>query len=359
MTDGAAKLLEMQLLDTWSVRPDGGMSIAGAYCTDLDVVSRGGEAIDIPAIAGHTVHKTETAAVEATSLSVTTLTVDELHFVNAGVSFSQYSMLLGGNANYAAQMARSAAGSFIQDVDRSIIKKMIKAVDGDADSFTNLDLADVSQEMISDTVAKLTEQNGIPFNDGIAWLASPKAHANVKGTLNYTPRDQVPSLGHFGLPAIASLDGYPFAEHRLVPGRGAPLSSSVVSCDISSNVATVTFSDDEAAYFPVGMRIYTKDFNVNISAAELASTQVLSNDGTSITFGLTGSDGSNGSGSVVAGCSMALAIAKPWCFYSDTGVPSPQFIKRTDAAGWSVQLTGFSGLKVYPGGVKILCSPLL
>lgn len=331
------------------------MGVAGLF-TDLGVVERGGDSVEVPYFNAFTVATSEAATPGSTAPQVNTLTVNQPRFVNQAVTDAQQRLLMGGDGTFAGQVGRRAMGDLMNAIDAYLIEELIKTAALDPANHSNLDLqATIGDDDVADVVASILEQDGVMANSDLRWLGSPRASSQIKPIANYSPfpNPNQPNGGVFGLPQIATLDGYPYAQHAGVPGRGIRLQSAISASVITSNVLTVTVGAAEAAKYVVGQLVYTTGLTTNVAQASPAAiTGITAGD---ITMALTAANAAdNGTGTLFSASSFLMLLARDWTFYSDAGAPMPSLTKRTDAAGWSLQLIQHVGAVCHPGAVRVL-----
>ena len=357
MTTGAAKALQMGILDLWSRGP----MIQGLF-TDLtgDIRRSKGDSIEIPYFSTpFTVHRTESANPAATTPAADTLSIDEDHFVNQAVTNRQYEFLLGGNGAFVRDTSRRAVGDYINDIDNVMIEKMLRGMT--AADHHNLDLsAALSDKETSKVLAAMIGQDGAAATGDYSWLASPWASVEIKSFANYAPMQLGTKAqpGEFGLPRIGTLDGRPYFEHSGVPGsiEATRLQSAVSASSVTSNVLTVTLaSATEASKWVVGQQVYTSGMTANVALASPATITAIS--GANVSFALTAADGSNGTGTLYSATSMLFLIKKDWVWVANTGAPRASMINRENDAGYAMQLVGHTGLELHTGAVKVLHLP--
>ena len=144
-------------------------------------------------------------------------------------------------------------------------------------------------------------------------------------------------------------------EHKGVPGQGIRLDAAITASAIASNVLTVTVGAAEAAKYVVGQQVITSGLTTDVTSA----TSITGISGGDITMALTASNAAdNGTGTLRSASSMAILVAKDWCWYSDTGFPEVYIEKRTDTAGHVLQLITHLGYAAHTGGVKVLHLPV-
>lgn len=353
--DLAAKAVQREVLDTWTR----GGPVGTQFFTDLQAVAKGGDSVVVPYTQPTTVNTTESASVRSNSLLFDSLTVDQFRYINEEITVQQYDLLVGGNGNYARIHAQRMTADMQNSIDEFYVNSLIKCAALDAGNHINLDLTGtIGDALVGDVTTLMMEQQGIRTNHTLKWLASPRAHNQLKVTANYAPNRQAQSGEQaFGLPQIATLDGYSFMQHQAVPGRvdALRLQAAGTASTIASNVVTVTVSEADAAKFVVGQLVWTSGFTNDVAVG--SPVAITAKTSTTLTFAVTGSDGSNGTGTVYSASSMALLVNQDWMFLSDTGIPRTHEVKRETNAGWSLQMSIYLGEAFHAGAVKVLHLP--
>ncbi len=358
MADNARKAVETAVLDTWTR----GSGVAGIIATDKNTVTRGGDSVDIPELSAMTVNRSHTAAVASSVFTQTLLQVVRELFINQGVTFNQRQQLLNGNDAAAREIARRALGDMDNERDKDLIDYCSILIGGDATKHINLDLSSTDyDDLVNEAEAIMREQDGIRQNDtsSFAWLASPRASRNIKSTSSYYPgyEGHLAERGKVGFPNPSMLNEIPYFQHSGVPGalNATRLSATGTASSVSSNVVTVTVSEEDASKFVVGQLVWTSGFTADVAVG--SPTAITAKTSTTLSFALTAGDGANGTGTVYSASSMAFLVYKPWYFYADTGVPMTRMVEREGSAGHTLQMAQTMGRIARAGAVVCLHMP--
>lgn len=354
--DNARKAVVSAILDTWTRGPS-----IFPLITDLGVVTRGGDSVDVPSNGASTVNTTETANPSAVTNTADKMTVDRKKFINDEVTQTQMAQLMNGEGNYQTQLARSAGGSLINDMDRDVVSYLITEVAAaSVNNHGNLDGGSLTDVDVNDLVAEMREQDGIAnTNFGLFWLMSPSAEAKVKDVADLNASDAinvVQAMGLqsiLGLPTVGLLNGIPAFLHNAVPGRTDALRQQTVATasNVASNIVTHTVPTGHG--FVVGQQVWTSGFTTDVPVTAPATITAVT--ATTIVHALTAANGANGTGTVYSATAMAMLCYAPWIFFATDGiVPFSELVKRSDAAGWAFQLFHHLGRVAHPGSVKIL-----
>lgn len=358
MADNASKAVEKALYDTWSR----GVSLLGLI-TDKGPVARGGDSYDLPfRSAAFAVNTSEVAAAAATTLAARSVTVNRPKFVNQAMTMAQQAQLLGGDGKFAEEIARAAGGDLQNALERDIIEYLISEIAGaggvSAALHANVGADAVTAADVNDLEAAVREQDGIvSANQGLFWLASPRAAGGVKSIPGFSSQVVgTPEQIAIGLPMGGTLNGMPIYLHNGVPGAVNRYQATCTSSNIATNVCTATFSGGNHG-FVQGQMIYTIGFTAgNIAVA--SPVAITSTTATTVVFPQTAANGSNGLGTIISASAMMLLCYAPWITYAtDAVVPSVKMLGREGNAGDLLQLFHHLGRGALSGACGILHAP--
>lgn len=358
MADNASKAVRRAILNTW----DKGRSIF-PLVSDMGTVTRGGDSLDIPSNGNSVVNRSENANPAAVPSTTDTLVVQEQFFINNEITQRAQDQLMGGGGQYARNLALSAGGDMINEMDRHMIEYLLQArafADG-VDAHRNLDGGAITDQDVNDIESAMREQDGIAnTNDGFFWLASPTAHARIKDVADLISPDMLPRTSadgaNLGLPMVGRLNNIPMFLTNSMPGRAnnSRLQIPGTNAVLAGGIATVDVPPNHGLV--EGMQIFTQDFTNNVLVT--APSQIITSGPLQVTFNSPGADGANGAGTILSKTAMLMLGYAPWIFFATDGVvPRTRLVERSDAAGWSFQIYQNLGRIAHAGGVKVLHAP--
>ena len=351
MADNARKAVVSALLDTWSRGPS-----LLPLLTDLGVVARGGDSVDVPYIGALTVNTSESGSVASTSLSTYTLTVNRPKFINQAVTMQAMAQLLNGNDTFTQQLVRASSGQLLAAIERDIVEYMI--TNSAVGYHVNLAADAITDEDVNTAEAVMREQDGVANTMGdLFWLASPRAASAIKTAADFS-YDGVAPQGELGLPMIGKINGLPVYTHNALPGGvlGTRQSVATSAVSVASNVATATVPAGHG--FVAGQQIWTADLTQNIAVS--SPVTISSVTSTTIVYPLVRADGAlaDGVGTIYSASSMAMLVYKPWIYYATDGAqPFVELVKREANAGYSLQLYQHIGRMQATGACVIMHCP--
>lgn len=355
MALNASKAVEKALYDTWSR----GVSLLGLV-TDKGPLARGGDSYDLPFRTAFTVNTSEAAAAASTTLGGAAVTVNRPKFINQAMTMAQQAQLLGGDENFAKEVAKAAGGDMVNALERDLIEYLIAEIAGgggiSAALHGNLDAGAVAASDVNDVEAAVREQDGIANGMGMFWLCSPRALAGIKSVSGYGSQIMTPpGAPAIGLPNAGTLNGMPIYLHNGVPGGVNRYQLTCASSNIATNVCTATYAVPHG--FVAGQQIYTTGFTAG-NIAVTSPVTVTSTTATTVVFPQTAANGSNGAGTIISASAMALLCYGPWItFATDGEIPSVKFIPREGNAGDLLQLFHHFGRGALAGACGVLHAP--
>lgn len=339
MADAAAKLVQSQLLDTWTRGPS-----IFAMLNLLGFVGKGGDSLDLPEDGDPTVNTSETASVEASAITVETLTVNRPKFINRGITQAQLAQLLNGNKQYANQLARSHGGALRNAIDRDLTLHAIAQAGSGFDASNHFNVAGdaVQDSDVNECEAAMLSQDGV-LDEDLIWLVAPAAAGGLKSVAEYIPSLPTVSQGVLGVPTPKTLNGISMFRHNAVPGANlnTRLAAVATANTVTTNVATATGIAAGHGFVP-GQLVYTVTFTNNVAIGTPAA--VTSVTSTTITYPLVTGDGAQGPGTIYSASGYAMLLDTSRCYVgADTMIPFNEMVKREGAAGWAHQMFSHIG----------------
>lgn len=346
MTNAIAKAVINELADLYT-RP----RYFSDYLTSLrDTVAKG-DTVEVPNIGTLTVTQASSSGSpsdvsnQSVTPSILSLTVDQEPAIFCELPAMRSTQYLDGA--FPQQLATQGLTQLRNSVDATIASYFATSVAWDTAGtyHQNPGISALSRSHI------LTAKAALEANDGahnLAMFVSAYAQGSIMNITEFIPNFTAAEKGMLGIPQLGSVFGVPVFTSNSIP-------SAITSTASASNIATnvCTFTVPAGHGFVPGQKVTTAGFTVNLSTA----TAITSVTASTIVAPVTGSNGSNGVGTITSADALNLLVDLPHAYIAMQKMPTVRVVPFYNRTSDSLQLSCVYGRLGRAGRVQVIHTP--